>query len=54
MIGRVILDAGPLVALLNRRDRHHSWARDQWARISPPLITCEAVLAEARAQHAGM
>ncbi|MCY4563442.1 MAG: PIN domain-containing protein [Gammaproteobacteria bacterium] len=47
MIGQVILDAGPLVALLNRRDRHHSWARDQWARISPPLIACEAVLAEA-------
>ena len=47
MIHRVILDAGPLVALLNRRDRHHRWATDQWAQVSPPFISCEAVLAEA-------
>ncbi len=44
---KCILDTGPLVALLNRRDRYHDWARDQWSRISPPLMTCEAVLAEA-------
>lgn len=44
---RVILDTGPLVALLNGRDRHHRWAVDQWYRIAPPLMTCEAVLAEA-------
>ena len=44
---RVILDTGPLVALLNSRDRHHGWAVDQWSRIAPPLMTCEAVLAEA-------
>ncbi len=43
----VILDTGPLVALLNRRDRHHHWAKDQWAEIDPPLLTCEPVLAEA-------
>lgn len=47
MIREVILDTGPLVALLNRRDQHHRWAQDQWARIAPPLFTCEAVLAEA-------
>ncbi len=47
MIKEVILDTGPLVALLNRRDQHHRWAKDQWARIAPPLLTCEAVLAEA-------
>ena len=44
---RVILDTGPLVALLNGRDRHHGWAVDQWSRIAPPLLTCDAVLAEA-------
>lgn len=43
----VILDTGPLVALLNRHDRHHQWAKDQWAQIDPPLLTCEAILAEA-------
>lgn len=44
---RVILDTGPLVALLNSRDRHHGWAVDQWSRIAPPLWTCDSVLAEA-------
>ena len=44
---RVILDTGPLVALLNSRDRHHGWAVDQWSRIAPPLRTCDSVLAEA-------
>ncbi len=44
---QIILDTGPLVALLNRGDRHHRWAMDQWAQIVPPLFTCEAVLAEA-------
>ena len=43
----VILDTGPLVALLNRRDRYHRWAKDQWAEIAPPLLTCESILAEA-------
>jgi predicted nucleic acid-binding protein len=35
------------VALLNRRDRHHAWAAARWAEIEAPLLTCEAVLAEA-------
>lgn len=43
----VILDTGPLVAFMNRRDRHHDWARGQWARVAPPFLTCEAVVAEA-------
>ncbi len=44
---RFILDTGPLVALLNRRDRHHRWAWDQWERMEAPLFTCEPVIAEA-------
>lgn len=44
---QVILDTGPLVALLNQADGHHQWARDEWAQIAPPLLTCEAILAEA-------
>lgn len=43
----VILDSGPLIALLNSRDLHHHWARAQWDMIEPPLLTCEAVVAEA-------
>ena len=42
-----ILDTGPLIAFLNSRDGHHRWARDQWARVEPPFLTCEAVIAEA-------
>ncbi|MDP1946021.1 MAG: PIN domain-containing protein [Nitrospirota bacterium] len=47
MTAPILLDAGPLVAFLNRRDRHHEWALSQWAGASPPFLTCEAVLAEA-------
>lgn len=42
-----MLDTGPLVASINRRDRFHEWTKSQLAQIEPPLFTCEAVLAEA-------
>lgn len=44
---RYFLDTGPLVALLNRGDSHHHWARDFFAAAPVPLFTCEAVLVEA-------
>ena len=47
MKSRVIVDTGPLVALLNRADTHHAWVVQQLQGIAPPMITCEAVLAEA-------
>ena len=43
----VIVDAGPIVAWLNRSDAHHAWARSHFERLRPPLLTCEAALAEA-------
>lgn len=43
---RVLIDTGPLVAYLNRADHHHDWANSRLAEILPPLLTCEAVLAE--------
>ena len=43
----VLLDTGPLVALLNRDDHHHQAAKSLMAACTPPLRTCEAVLAEA-------
>ena len=44
---KVLLDTGPLVALLDRRETHHQWAVDQIKQLVPPLITCGAVLSEA-------
>jgi len=47
MARSVLVDAGFLVALLSRRDRHHRWAASQAPRLAPPWVTCEAVLSEA-------
>jgi uncharacterized protein len=43
----VVVDTGPIVALLDADDAHHHWARMQFARLRPPLVTCEAALTEA-------
>ena len=56
MIRRVIVDTGPLVAMLVARDRNHQWAKAVLAEIEPPLLTCEAVVSEAcflLAKHSG-
>ena len=42
-----IADTGLLVAFANRTDDHHRWALEVVERVDPPLLTCEAVLAEA-------
>jgi len=41
-----IADTGFLVAFANRNDVHHEWAVELAERLSEPLLTCEAVLAE--------
>ncbi len=41
-----IADTGFLVAFANRNDRHHQWALGVAERVTEPLLTCEAVLAE--------
>jgi uncharacterized protein len=43
----VLLDTGPLVAFLNRQDQFHPWSLAEWSKITPPLLTCEAVITEA-------
>jgi predicted nucleic acid-binding protein len=42
----VLADTGALVALLDRRERFHAWAVEQARSLRPPLVTCEAVMAE--------
>jgi predicted nucleic acid-binding protein len=41
----VLLDTGPWLALLSRNDTHHRWAVEQFQRLPPPLLRCEAVVA---------
>ena len=41
-----IADTGFLVAFANRNDVYHEWAVGIAGRVTDPLLTCEAVLAE--------
>jgi predicted nucleic acid-binding protein len=43
----VLLDTGPLVALLSKNDANHARARRVFADCAPPFRTSEAVIAEA-------
>lgn len=42
-----IADTGPLVAFLDRAERHHAWAAERVGELAAPLLVCEPVLAEA-------
>lgn len=42
----ILADAGPLVALFNRSDRHHAWALSRFREFTEPLLTTEPVLTE--------
>lgn len=43
----ILVDAGPLVALLHRDDRHHQECVDALAELRDPLVSVWPVLAEA-------
>ena len=43
----VIVDTGPIVALFDADEAHHSWVVSRLEELEPPLLTCEAVLTEA-------
>jgi predicted nucleic acid-binding protein len=43
----ILLDTGPLVALLSRDDAEHARAERLFAECLPPFRCCEAVVAEA-------
>jgi predicted nucleic acid-binding protein len=43
----ILLDTGPLVALLSRNDANHDRAVQIFAECAPPFRCCEAVVAEA-------
>lgn len=41
-----IIDTGPLIALFDRDDQHHAWARTTLGVLRSGAITCEACVAE--------
>lgn len=41
-----IVDAGSLVAFVDRRDAHHAWARQRFSELKAPLLVSEPVLVE--------
>ena len=43
----ILVDTGPIVAYLDRRDHYHQWALSQFSRFPAPYKTCEAVCVEA-------
>ena len=48
ILGKVVLvDTGPLVALIDRRDSKHAWASSMMDTFSAPMVTCTAVITEA-------
>lgn len=45
-MSRVLLDTGPLVALLSEREARHAWVKIRFAEWAQPCVTCEPVLTE--------
>ncbi|MBC8875948.1 MAG: PIN domain-containing protein [Planctomycetes bacterium] len=43
----VLIDTGPLVAAIDRRDQWHEWSNRHVGQSPAPLLTCESVLSEA-------
>ncbi|HEX3521238.1 MAG TPA: PIN domain-containing protein [Stellaceae bacterium] len=41
-----MVDTGPLVAYFCANEARHNWAVQQFANLTPPLLTCEPVLTE--------
>lgn len=46
-MSEVLVDTGPLVAMICAGDRDHAWTVDQFRALPPPFLTCEPVIAEA-------
>lgn len=47
MNGTLLVDAGPLVAVLAKRDQYHEWATSHAGNEPAPMLTTEPVLTEA-------
>jgi len=47
MNGKIIIDTGVVVALLDKSDEHHVWAVSTVRHLQGRFLSCEAVLTEA-------
>jgi uncharacterized protein len=45
-VSDILIDTGPLVAMLCKHDRDHTWTVERFRAFPPPFLTCEAVIAE--------
>ena len=43
----ILLDTGPVIAILDRRDSHHEWMLPRFAQLQGRLVTTGAVVTEA-------
>jgi len=46
-LSEILIDTGPLVAVICAGDRDHAWTVERFRALPPPFLTCEAVIAEA-------
>lgn len=45
-LSSIIIDTSVIIAYLNKKEKYHNWAVENFKEFLPPLITCEPVITE--------